>query len=81
MNQRNDIEEPIIHGHHEFKENSIHLERDDDGFLSINSFMDADDFSNEINLEESRWEFDINMICIKEYVCNWEIEWKRSDLL
>jgi hypothetical protein len=55
MSQKNDtIEEPIIHGHHDFKENSIHLERDDDGFLSINSFMDADDFSNEINLEESR---------------------------
>jgi hypothetical protein len=34
--------------------------------------MDADDFSNEINLEESRWEFDINMICIREYFIIWE---------
>lgn len=40
--------------HREYSEVGLTLQKQDDGFLSIHNFMDADDFQQEINLQESR---------------------------
>lgn len=41
------------HGEGEVKD-ELDMEHDDNSFLSINDFINADDYENEINLEESR---------------------------